>query len=127
MFIDGNPVEREKARKNVPGLIVPPFTGAPEDLAAWLLDSPFLASLSLTASDLKRTAQYKIHAREVSARRQFQNIEDFHRDLGALDGAWPSPGPRAAEAQVPRGGRPRSGRSPAAQKSRKNRLGAIGR
>ncbi|WP_299844092.1 HAD-IIIC family phosphatase [uncultured Jannaschia sp.] len=81
MFIDDNPVEREKARKNVPGLIVPPFPDAPEDLAGWLLDNPFLETLSLTASDLKRTAQYKVRAREVSAKRQFQNIEDFYRDL----------------------------------------------
>lgn len=81
MFIDDNPVEREKARKNVAGLIVPPFPDAPEDLAAWLLDSPFLETTSLTASDLKRTAQYKVRAREVSARKSFQNIEDFYRDL----------------------------------------------
>lgn len=82
MFIDDNPVEREKVRKNVPGIIVPPFPDAPEDLAGWLLDSPFLEAMTLTASDLKRTAQYKVRAREVSAKRQFQNIEDFYRDLG---------------------------------------------
>ncbi|RLJ36217.1 HAD superfamily phosphatase (TIGR01681 family)/FkbH-like protein [Litoreibacter meonggei] len=81
MFIDDNPVEREKARKNVPGLIVPPFPDAPEDLARWLLDSPFLEAMSLTGSDLKRTAQYKVRAREVSAKREFANIEEFYRDL----------------------------------------------
>lgn len=81
MFIDDNPVEREKARKNVPGLIVPPFPTSPEDLAGWLLDSPFLEAMSLTASDLKRSAQYSARAKEVSTKRSFQNVEDFYRDL----------------------------------------------
>jgi FkbH-like protein len=81
MFIDDNPVEREKARENVPGLIVPPFPDAPEDLQGWLLDSPYLEAMSLTSSDLKRTAQYKVRAREVTAKRAFKDIEDFYRDL----------------------------------------------
>ncbi len=81
MFIDDNPVEREKVRKNVPGCIVLPFPSAPEDLAGALLDSPFLDTLELTSSDLRRTAQYKVRAREVSAKRQFENVEDFYRDL----------------------------------------------
>jgi FkbH-like protein len=81
MFIDDNPVEREKVRKNLPEVIVPEFPDAPERLAAWLLDNPFLECLSLTASDIKRTAQYKVRARVNAARMAFENIEDFYRDL----------------------------------------------
>lgn len=82
MFIDDNPVEREKVRKNIPDCIVPPFPDAPEKLADWLLESPFLESLELTASDLKRTKQYKVRAKETVSKRAFENIEDFYRDLG---------------------------------------------
>lgn len=82
MFIDDNPVEREKVRKNIPDCIVPPFPDAPEKLADWLLESPFLESLELTASDLKRTKQYKVRAKETASKRSFENIEDFYRDLG---------------------------------------------
>jgi FkbH-like protein len=82
MFIDDNLVEREKVRKNVPGCIVPAFPDAPEKLADWLLSSPFLECLELTASDLKRTKQYKVRATETVSKRAFENIEDFYRDLG---------------------------------------------
>lgn len=81
MFIDDNPVEREKVRKNIPDIIVPAFPDAPEDLVGWLLDNPYLDCLELTGSDLKRSAQYKARARETTAKRAFENIEDFYRDL----------------------------------------------
>lgn len=82
MFIDDNPVERAKVRKNLPEAIVPPFPAAPEDLAGWLLDNPYLDCLALTASDLKRTDQYKVRAKVNAAKRDFENIEEFYRDLG---------------------------------------------
>ncbi|MGZ2260290.1 HAD-IIIC family phosphatase [Roseobacter sp. A03A-229] len=81
MFIDDNPVEREKVRKNIPECIVPAFPDAPEDLVGWLLDNPYLDCLELTGSDLKRSAQYKARARETTAKRAFETIEDFYRDL----------------------------------------------
>ena len=82
MFIDDNPVERAKVRRNLPDCIVPDFPAAPEDLERWLLDNPYLDSLELTGSDLKRSAQYKVRAREKVARRSFENVTDFYRDLG---------------------------------------------
>jgi len=82
MFIDDNPVERAKVRKNIPGCIVPEFPDAPEKLADWLLNSPFLECLELTASDTKRTEQYKVRAKTNASKRAFENIEDFYRDLG---------------------------------------------
>lgn len=82
MFIDDNPVEREKVRKNIPGCIVPEFPDAPEKLADWLLNSPFVECLELTTSDTKRTQQYKARAKTNASKRAFENIEDFYRDLG---------------------------------------------
>lgn len=82
MFIDDNPVEREKVRKNIPGCIVPEFPDAPEKLADWLLNSPFLECLELTTSDTKRTQAYKARAKTNASKRAFENIEDFYRDLG---------------------------------------------
>lgn len=82
MFLDDNPVEREKVRKNIPECIVPALPTAPEDLALWLLNHPFLECLELTGSDLKRTSQYKTRAKINATKRDFQNIEEFYRDLG---------------------------------------------
>lgn len=82
MFIDDNPVERQKMRRNLPEAIVPAFPAAPEDLAGWILDNPWLECLELTASDLKRTAQYQGRARITAARQDFRDIADFYRDLG---------------------------------------------
>ncbi|MEM7498402.1 MAG: HAD-IIIC family phosphatase [Pseudomonadota bacterium] len=82
MFIDDNAVERAKMRKNLPAAIVPEFPKAPEALAGWLLDNPFLETLTLTASDLKRTAQYRVRGRVNAGRRNFESVEDFYRDLG---------------------------------------------
>ncbi|MEO1316774.1 MAG: HAD-IIIC family phosphatase, partial [Pseudomonadota bacterium] len=82
MFIDDNAVERAKVRKNLPDAIVPEFPKAPEELTRWLLDNPFLETLSLTASDLKRTAQYRVRGRVNAGRRNFEHVEDFYRDLG---------------------------------------------
>lgn len=81
LFIDDNPVERQKIRRNLPEAIVPPFPAAPEDLAGWILDSPWLECLELTASDLKRTAHYQSRARITAARQDFRDIADFYRDL----------------------------------------------
>lgn len=81
LFIDDNPVERAKVRKNLPQAIVPPFPDRPEDLAGWILSNPFLECLDLTDSDLTRTRQYKVRAKITSEKRSFQNVEDFYADL----------------------------------------------
>ncbi len=81
MFIDDNPVEREKVVKNLPNAIVPDFPKGPEDLAAWLFDNPFLENLELTKSDLKRSSQYRVRAKVNENRRNFENVEEFYRDL----------------------------------------------
>lgn len=82
LFVDDNPVERQKMRHNLPHAIVPAFPSAPEDLAGWILDNPWLECLDLTESDLKRTAQYQGRARITAARQEFRDIDDFYRDLG---------------------------------------------
>lgn len=81
MFIDDNPIEREKVRVALPDVIVPEFPNAPAGLVHLLWDSPFLECLSLTESDLNRTAHYKVLAAERSARTQFEDLNAFYRDL----------------------------------------------
>lgn len=81
MFIDDNPVERGKVQSALPEVIVPDFPTAPEDLAAWLLSNPFLEAVQLTASDIKRNAQYKTRVAEKEARAAFDNLDDFYRHL----------------------------------------------
>jgi FkbH-like protein len=82
MFIDDNPVEREKVRRNLPGVVVPEMPLDPAEFSSWLLASPYLECLGLTSSDLKRTEQYKARSVVNAARRKFSNIDDFYRDLG---------------------------------------------
>jgi FkbH-like protein len=82
MFIDDNPVEREKVRRNLPGVVVPEMPLDPAEFSSWLLASPYLECLGLTSSDLKRTEQYKARSVVNAVRRKFSNIDDFYRDLG---------------------------------------------
>jgi FkbH-like protein len=82
LFLDDNPVEREKVRRNVPGVVVPDMPTDPAEFSAWLLNLPCVECVSLTSSDLKRSDQYRKRAVTNASRRTFANIEDFYRDLG---------------------------------------------
>lgn len=82
MFVDDNPVERDEARRNCPGLIVPDM---PEDVAIWpefLLRHPALAALSLTAEDLARARSYDIRSRIIAAEREAPSRSAFLKELG---------------------------------------------
>lgn len=81
MFIDDNPVEREKVRRNLPEVVVPDMPVDPAEFAPWLLSSPYLECIALTSSDFKRTEQYKARSVVNASRRKFTNIDDFYRDL----------------------------------------------
>jgi len=82
MFIDDNPVEREKVRRNLPEVVVPDMPVDPAEFSTWLLQSPYLECIALTSSDFKRTEQYKARSVVNASRRKFTNIDDFYRDLG---------------------------------------------
>src|SRR6185295_251640 len=81
MFVDDNPVEREKVRRNLPEVVVPDLPLDPAEFASWLLESPYLECQALTASDFKRTESYKARSAANASRRKFSNIDDFYRDL----------------------------------------------
>ncbi|MEY2931221.1 MAG: hypothetical protein RL033_1970 [Pseudomonadota bacterium] len=84
MFVDDNPVEREKVRRNLPEVVVPELPLDPAEFASWLLESPYLECQALTNSDFKRTEQYKARSVANASRRKFSNIDDFYRDLAML-------------------------------------------
>ncbi|MEJ2133138.1 MAG: HAD-IIIC family phosphatase, partial [Gammaproteobacteria bacterium] len=84
MFIDDNPVERAKVRRNLPEVVVPEMPVDPAEFSTWLLRSPYLECLDLTASDLKRTEQYKKRSVINAAKRKFDSIDDFYRDLNMV-------------------------------------------
>jgi predicted enzyme involved in methoxymalonyl-ACP biosynthesis/serine acetyltransferase len=81
MFIDDNPVEREKVRRNLPEVVVPELPIDPAEFSSWLLESPYLECHALSSSDFKRTEQYKARSVANASRRKFTNIDDFYRDL----------------------------------------------
>ncbi len=80
-FLDDNPVERETVKRNVPGVAVPDLPADPTEVVPWLLDYPLLECVTLTASDMTRTEQYRARAESAAARQQFSDITDFYRDL----------------------------------------------
>jgi FkbH-like protein len=84
MFIDDNPVERAKVRRNLPEVVVPDMPLDPAEFSSWLLQSPYLECIALTSSDFKRTEQYKARSVVNASRRKFTNIDDFYRDLGMV-------------------------------------------
>ncbi len=81
MFIDDNPVEREKVRRNLPQVCVPDLPTDPELMTSWLMDLPQLECVQLTSSDVRRNTQYKKRAQVERQKRTFANIEDFYVDL----------------------------------------------
>ncbi len=81
LFLDDNPVERAKVRKNLPGIVVPDLPTDPADMASWLLELPSLECVALTESDLNRAEQYRSRSVINAAKQDFSNVEDFLRDL----------------------------------------------
>jgi FkbH-like protein len=81
MFLDDSPVEREKVRRALPGVVVPDMPVDPSEYATWLLSSPYLECIALTSSDLQRTERYKARSVVNALRLESSNIDDFYRDL----------------------------------------------
>jgi FkbH-like protein len=79
VFIDDNPVERERVRKALPQVAVPEWpaevTGLPEFAEQLVWD--YFNRVTLTDEDLAKTEQYQAQARRRELETKSQNLEDF--------------------------------------------------
>jgi FkbH-like protein len=81
VFVDDNPVERERVRSEVPEVYVIDLPAEPMDYAAALRGVPVLERVALSAEDRERGRLY-VEQRERAALQQAAgSLEDFYRSL----------------------------------------------
>ena len=82
VFLDDNPFERNIVRENLPEVTVPELPEDPAEYLPYLEKLNLFETVSFSANDGKRTAQYKAEAERVQAQESFTNESDF---LGSLE------------------------------------------
>jgi len=81
MFIDDNPVEREKVRTNLPEVKILELPQDPALYRQTLLQSPFLSVAEITQEDKKRSDSYARKRVLAEEQGKYENIEDFLASL----------------------------------------------
>lgn len=82
VFLDDNPFERNIVRENIPELTVPELPEDPAEYLPYLETLNLFETVSFSANDGKRTAQYREEAERVEARQGFTDESDF---LGSME------------------------------------------
>jgi len=82
IFIDDNPVERERVRAEVPDVIVLDLPEDPAEYAVALGNCPWVSRLTLTREDHQRVAAYGARAIVAKERESFRDVEAFYASLG---------------------------------------------
>ncbi|MBF0604048.1 MAG: HAD-IIIC family phosphatase [Nitrospirae bacterium] len=81
LFVDDNPVERERMRMNLPEVKIVDLPEDPARYAATLLAQPWLACVQLTGEDRARAGRYASKKKMELERRHFTNHEEFYATL----------------------------------------------
>lgn len=81
LFIDDNPVEREKIKINLPGVKVIELPNDPALYRQALLNSPYLSTSEITDEDKKRSKSYTQNRQLTQDKHNYENIEDFLSSL----------------------------------------------
>ncbi|WP_059048997.1 HAD-IIIC family phosphatase [Paenibacillus senegalimassiliensis] len=81
VFVDDNPFERNQIREALPMVIVPELDKDPSYYEETLLSSGWFNTVKLTASDRKRTDQYRKEAERELLKESSQGIEDYLHSL----------------------------------------------
>ncbi len=84
VFFDDNPAEREQVRQALPAVEVVDVPEDPAEYVAALEASLLFESLSLTAEDAERSAQYQAESLREEAREQFGSLDDYLTSLGMV-------------------------------------------
>jgi FkbH-like protein len=100
VFVDDNPAERARMRQALPMVAVPEMPQDPAHYVRVLAEAGYFEAASLTAEDLGRAGQYAANAEREGLREQYDDLEDFLRNLemSAISGAFePGDLPRIAQ------------------------------
>ena len=81
MFVDDNPLEREKIRRLLPEVKVIELPNDPVGYADALLSSPFLKVASITSEDKKRAQFYVNQRKSKLDAEKFTNLDDYFHSL----------------------------------------------
>jgi FkbH-like protein len=81
VFVDDNPFERNLVRRELPEVAVPELPEDPSRYAACIANAGYFESLSMTAEDLQRSAQYQMNAEREHLRESATDMESYLRDL----------------------------------------------
>jgi FkbH-like protein len=81
MFVDDNPVEREKVRINLPEVKILELPQDPALYRQTILKSPFLSVIEITKEDNNRATNYTKKRALVEEQDKYENIEDFLSSL----------------------------------------------
>lgn len=81
LFIDDNAVEREAVRLNLPGVKIIDLPSDPALFVETLMDSPYLAAVSITAEDRKRADHFKARKQRDAERTQSASLEDYYASM----------------------------------------------
>jgi FkbH-like protein len=81
LFIDDNPVEREKVRQNLPEIKILELPDDPTQFAKVLLESPYLEQLHISGEDMGRSKQYVNKRLMEQERTHHVSPEEFFSSL----------------------------------------------
>lgn len=81
VFVDDNPAERAIVRRTLPAVAVPELPEAPELYGRCVADAGFFDSVSFTAEDSARSAQYAANRERRRLEMTATDMDGFLRDL----------------------------------------------
>jgi FkbH-like protein len=80
-FLDDNPTERDRVRRELPEVTVIDLPADPLGFAASIRACPVLERLAVSQEDADRSRYYAEQRRRVTAQESAANIEEFYRSL----------------------------------------------
>ena len=80
-FVDDNPVERARVRRELPEVTVIDLPLNPLEYARTLRACPVFERLTLSAEDMERGNLYAVQSRRNELERSVTSVEDFYRSL----------------------------------------------
>jgi FkbH-like protein len=81
VFVDDNPVERERVRQSLPMVAVPELPGDIAQYVRCLADAGYFEAVAFTSEDQKRTEQYAANLQRESLFELSGGLDEFLRNL----------------------------------------------
>lgn len=83
VFIDDNPIERERVKQMLPMVVVPDFPDHPYLMSDFFkqIYQEYFQLYKLTNEDKNKTQQYVANSKRIDFKRAFQNVDDYLASL----------------------------------------------